>query len=628
MKILLVEDNMTLEKSLTDLFTSQEWEVITASSYKKALKLIKEDSFNLYIIDVLLPDGKGYELLKCLNKNSESRFILVSGFFNSTSILKYIPNELQELCSFIKKPIDPKKLLEHIHQIKKESLKNKPNDLYKDFTSQPLKSFLSSFRTFDAQELLSILFLALRSKFSGTLELHLNNKQKHTIEFIDGFISKVISENAESYFGALLIEHGLLSSKDIQKNLENKNSQYLGEQLVEQSLLSPHMLNFILKEQIKIRLTQIISHLSFSITISEEKNLKESSATVLNFDNRDLMEWAICSLKTKIKDSFLKSFYVENKYYILQSNHDIHQNILNNKSFIKQYINLLKKITKDTTLEDLLKNSKNFREDLELIYFGVITKSIDIINLHKKNLNNKKTEQIINCILQNKENNLFQILNIPWKSSKEEVEKSYRELIKIVHPDKVPPNSSTQLTNQYKEAFQKIQESHKILSDTNKREAYLKNQESELFLNTLSVYEKGINLIKSNKPEMGLNLLTTIQNHNHAPSSTFLYILWAKIQLAGDIYNNKEKAGFLKQEIEKCPLDQKVSPLFWFVTGLYYKKIQNYEKALTLFNKTILLKKNFREANQEIVLTKRKIKEELKRQNNNVFSRFFNKKSS
>ena len=633
MKILIVEDNTSLKESLNEFFVNQGLESIMVSSYEEAFKLIKKEFFDLYVIDILLPDNKGYELLKYFNKESKSRFILMSGFFDTSSILKHIPDELQDLCFFMKKPIDLKKLLEQIQQIEEEEAsENKEDDLPKELSPQSLQSFLSNSKTFDAQELISILFLAIKSKFSGDLEINLNNNQKHLIEFSDGCINKVIYKDSESYFGNLLVEHGLSLQEDIQEILEDKNSdQYLGEQLVNKALLSPHMLNFILKEQIKIRLTKIMSGLSFSINISEKKNEQEDLAVSIEFNEHDFIEWAIDSLKVKIKDSFLESFYLKNKYNSLRANSNPQQSIFNNKIFLEKYNNLFKKITNNITFEELLKNSKDSKDSrgtLELIYFGVLIKSIVIINsTETKEDNSKKSEEIINHILKDKTDNLFQILNVPWKASKEEVEKSFRELTKMIHPDKIPLNSSKKLETKYKEAFQKIQESYKILSSTKEREIYLRNQESESFLNILSTYEKGTTLIKSGEYKAGLNLLATIEHSNHVPDNSLIYMLWAKIQLAGNIYTNKEKAGRLKQEIEKCPIDQKVSPLFWFVSGLYYKNIHDYEKALTLFKKTLHLQKNFREAHQEIVLTKAKIKEELKKQNNNVLSRFFKKSS-
>ncbi len=624
MKILIIEDNTALKESLSHSLTTQGWEITTASSYKEALIFIDKD-FDFYVIDILLPDNKGYELLNHFNKKKSSQFIFISGFFDLPSILKYIPSEHQSSCSFLKKPFDLNELLEQINKLTKEASKS---NFESDDPHRTFKSFLPKSKTFDIHKLTSILFLALKFKFSGVLELHLNNKQKHLIEMTDGFVNKIISEDMESYFGILLVEHGLSRQEDIQKILDNNNNKYIGEQLVNKSLLSPHMLNFILKEQIKIRLTQIMSHLSFSVNISEEQmNQKESDATLPSFNEQDLIEWTIDILKTKIKDSFLESFYIKNKYNFLKANHNIQQSIFHNKDFIEKYNNFFKKITKDMTFEKLMKDLKKTREHLEFIYFGFLTESITILTTETKE-NNKKTEVLINHILQNKTDDLFQILNIPWKSSKEEVEKSYKKLIQQIHPDKVPPNSSKQLTNRYKEAFQKIQESYKILSNTNEREVYLKNQEGNSFLNILSIYEKGTNLIKSGKFEAGLNTLKAIENNVHTPGNSFLYMLWAKIQLAGDIHNNKEKAGSLKREIEKCPIDQRVSPLFWFITGLYYKNTRNYEKALILFKKTVQLKKDFREAHQAITMTQIKMKKELKKNNNNLFTRFLNKKSS
>ena len=62
--ILLIEDNETIKKGLEYLFYENDLLLLWASTLKKAQALIKEKTFDLILLDVMLPDGDGFEFFK------------------------------------------------------------------------------------------------------------------------------------------------------------------------------------------------------------------------------------------------------------------------------------------------------------------------------------------------------------------------------------------------------------------------------------------------------------------------------------------------------------------------------------------------------------------------------------
>ena len=62
--ILLIEDNETIKKGLEYLFYENDLLLLWASTLKKAQELIKEKTFDLILLDVMLPDGDGFEFFK------------------------------------------------------------------------------------------------------------------------------------------------------------------------------------------------------------------------------------------------------------------------------------------------------------------------------------------------------------------------------------------------------------------------------------------------------------------------------------------------------------------------------------------------------------------------------------
>lgn len=63
-RILVVEDDLALSAGLCFELDSGGYISVSAYTYQKALQLVKEDKFDLALLDVNLPDGNGFDLCK------------------------------------------------------------------------------------------------------------------------------------------------------------------------------------------------------------------------------------------------------------------------------------------------------------------------------------------------------------------------------------------------------------------------------------------------------------------------------------------------------------------------------------------------------------------------------------
>lgn len=69
-KILLVEDDIYLREGLEELLTKESYEPICARNCTEAKTFFGEDSFDLVILDVMLPDGNGLDLCSYIRSTS------------------------------------------------------------------------------------------------------------------------------------------------------------------------------------------------------------------------------------------------------------------------------------------------------------------------------------------------------------------------------------------------------------------------------------------------------------------------------------------------------------------------------------------------------------------------------
>jgi len=77
-KILLVEDDMEISIMLKNFLITEEFEVITAYDGKTALNRFFSDSFSLVLLDLMIPQMNGIEVMGKIRENSTVPIIIIS----------------------------------------------------------------------------------------------------------------------------------------------------------------------------------------------------------------------------------------------------------------------------------------------------------------------------------------------------------------------------------------------------------------------------------------------------------------------------------------------------------------------------------------------------------------------
>ena len=121
MKILLIEDNLSIQKGLLYSLKQNQYEVLISSSCKEALNLLKENEFSLIILDVSLPDGNGFDLYKQIKEEYEIPTIFLTALDLEEDIVKGFSLGAED---YITKPFLMGELLARIKRILNRSIKN------------------------------------------------------------------------------------------------------------------------------------------------------------------------------------------------------------------------------------------------------------------------------------------------------------------------------------------------------------------------------------------------------------------------------------------------------------------------------------------------------------------------
>lgn len=123
-KILLVEDNEIIIKGLKYSLEQEDFEVTPAKSVFEAKQLLNENKYNLIILDVMLPDGNGFELCKFIKEKEKTPVIFLTAKDEEQDVVNGLELEAED---YIIKPFRTRELILRINNILKryEKTENK-----------------------------------------------------------------------------------------------------------------------------------------------------------------------------------------------------------------------------------------------------------------------------------------------------------------------------------------------------------------------------------------------------------------------------------------------------------------------------------------------------------------------
>jgi len=118
MKIFLLEDEIILCESIKNYLEKIGHEVKVCYNGKKALKIIENESFDMLILDINVPDLDGFKLLETLHKK---HFFIPTIFISALTDIEDITKAFDLGCKdYIKKPFHLKELEIRIEKISKD----------------------------------------------------------------------------------------------------------------------------------------------------------------------------------------------------------------------------------------------------------------------------------------------------------------------------------------------------------------------------------------------------------------------------------------------------------------------------------------------------------------------------
>ena len=115
--VLVVDDSLTVRMSLVEMLEAADFPVVACATGAEARKALSETRFALAILDILLPDTDGIELLKEIRANPSAAGTAVMLLSTETEVRDRIRGLKTGADEYIGKPYDPSYVVARAHEL-------------------------------------------------------------------------------------------------------------------------------------------------------------------------------------------------------------------------------------------------------------------------------------------------------------------------------------------------------------------------------------------------------------------------------------------------------------------------------------------------------------------------------
>jgi tetratricopeptide (TPR) repeat protein len=455
--------------------------------------------------------------------------------------------------------------------------------------------------------------LLMHPRITGHLNIVTAEGDVIGVAFQRGNIVQVALQDTRSYFGVLLVERGFISAGDLDAAMRGtgQKTKRIGDHLVDMNLLSPHAIQIVVADQQGIRLSKTIANTSVKTNFIEAEDLREDAELDRNAYNELLHEW----VQSKFSIDWLKAFYMPwMRWTIVKAQEwsDSHRAfqlplLASAPDFAPA---LLSGKTLEQTLEDAHADEAAFYRRLHLLIlarivaFGEATRAAGDYAMLRRRLTRLKGE------LQKQTH--FERLGVSPKAKAPEIKRAYHELAKVLHPDKLDPETPPDVRDLTRECFACVSQAYEVLSDEDNLRDYVRGLEqgnSEKAFEAESLAESAKAFLAKGDVTRALGIFEEAIKLAPPSVDLRLHVLWAKLKQPGkerDLVTLKD----VRAQMTLIPPEDRHSAIYLFVKGLLLKASDEPISARRAFENAVGVDPEFIAARRELNLIRLQAKPE------------------
>ena len=114
MEVFLLEDDAAIGIGLSYALENEGYKTTLTKTVSEALKLVEEKAFSLYILDLTLPDGSGYDVCKAIRQKTDAPVLFLTAYDDEVNVVMGLELGADD---YISKPFRIKELLARMKSV-------------------------------------------------------------------------------------------------------------------------------------------------------------------------------------------------------------------------------------------------------------------------------------------------------------------------------------------------------------------------------------------------------------------------------------------------------------------------------------------------------------------------------
>ncbi|MFK8137748.1 MAG: response regulator [Bdellovibrionales bacterium] len=605
-KILLVEDNTKLGESLKEILNDQGYQVEWVKNPGDALQLVARESFHCAIIDVMLPQKSGVDLCVELQGTSarELKYFLMSGIYKDRTFVK--DAKIKTKCiDYLLKPFDPEKLIEAVESAFSDVIVPELTAAEKliynsSYSKRDLVSALTETKSINGLELPFYLAKLLIHGIHCQIALTDGENQTSIVEIAHSVIKSVRVPDPKSVFGQLLVEMEYVTPEELEHALTLPSKKRIGEKLIDANLLSPHVIELVNSEQMANRLSLLVGNISYDLSFKEHEDVENKTSGIdTNLLNDYLEDW----LGSKYEEEWFNAYYsalIPNAFVMGNKYHSNNPLMLN--PVVMQIPDAKKQFMNDNSIAKILASHPDREHTIfqivsflyanDLVFFNASTKNEDL---------GVQLDRVSKILEAAATQDHFQVLGVPRGAKIDEVKKSYKDLTKAFHPDKLSANASEELKEKTNDLFSIISKAHEALENPESAAMYLKELEqgqAKMRLQQEALLDDAKDTLRQQNFKKANEMLEEAFVLCPPSSDLRLHLLWSRLKTVGK--EDEEKLGVIGNELNKIPPEERHNAMYYFIKGLFMARLGEVKNAKSNIAHAVSIAPEFVDAKREL----------------------------
>ncbi len=565
--------------------------------------------FDLCIVDVLLPGSlNGIEVLEKSSINYDQTTLwLISGVLTRANI----PQKTSvSFSKFLRKPFNEEEVIKGVRQVdsKITPVEGVLNTFFlSSFSEKDLNSLVQKHPDILDHQLAVLYCLCSLSQFSGDLILKNKEEEKTVISFKSGNLMRIQSAHRKSYLGVLLASYGFALAQDIKKILGTKSqsSELTGQKLIRNGIISPHALLFILKEQAKIRMSELIQNNS-SYTIELKRVNYDSQLEAFSLKEIRVMLGEI--IWSKVQPQWIEDFFEWNSQSVVcpisGQGFERSESIECIKNSYKVFL-LIDGTFSIRRLIELVKEKLQLsqQEASFCLYYLLMSKYVYLQKGSDKQLNLSFLKGKLNKFIENyKFLNYYKLLNLHFNATEKEIQERINDAMKFFHPDKYQKSGDVEFLFKAREVVANLNEMRALLLNPERRKKYLEQLQKgsqEDVLKMAQELNRAQEFLESRKYSESLSILEKIIDQKGTLPKAILYYCWAYLKV-----NPRPRSSEINEllyKLDHLSIEDKYSYLYYYCKGLINWSQDNFLLAKQNFKRSMNMNPEFKYVRVDIL---------------------------